>query len=179
MSNNDFFGELEEEIGFGSKTPTPSPSLRQPPSNEGKRPKPPIPRNGQKSPTKIDGWSEQNTQKKILWKPKVHVPAHKQLERTLMSQSGVIVVILAVSASDRMPLREPHLETRWFSYSKEQAPVIASILETMKRSYLQTIQDLPEIEWKEVNRIIRSDLERAIESITTHKPVVIPVILSI
>jgi mRNA degradation ribonuclease J1/J2 len=169
MNQQDFFGELEEEIGFWAPHSSEAPSTPQhQPSNEGKRPR-----------NHSNRTIHQQKEAPSGTKPKVHVPQHKQLERSLMSHAGVIVVVLPVSQETREVLRDPHLETRGFSYSKEQAPVIAGILDTMKRSYTQTIQDLPELEGKEVTKIIRWDIERTIESLTHCKPVVIPVILSL
>lgn len=71
------------------------------------------------------------------------------------------------------------LETRGFVYLDEVREAHKMIIKRARASYEDTIKDVPDIEEKDLIKIIRHDLEIFLQQKMERNPVIIPIIISV
>ena len=165
---NDFFTELDSDL----QSPTPSSSM---PSHRtadaGKHTQihtnKNIP-NRRLSQPKKDTISESSS-----W----GVTNHIVEMRSQMMKAGVVVVVFKADEKSKTLLGHLKLETRGFAYVDEVRELHKAIIKKARASYEDTTRDIPDIEEKDLIKIIRRDLEVFLTYKTERTPVVIPMIL--
>lgn len=78
------------------------------------------------------------------------------------SGGAVVAVAFLVDATTRSIFHAPRIETRQFFQPHEIRNGHKFLLSESRRSFEETLRDVPDIETRDLEKIVRSDLERAI-----------------
>jgi len=98
--------------------------------------------------------------------------------RERMMDGWVIVAIFPVDSNTRTIVWPMRLETRWFVYLDEVRLMHKVLIKKARSVFEMTLQDVPEIEDKDLIKIIKTDLESYILKTVNREPMVIPVIVN-
>ena len=105
--------------------------------------------------------------------------SHVITARLKMKEAGVLVVNYRVDKKTRAILGHIRLETRGLVYIDEVRTVHRDILRKVKMIYENTIKDIPDIEEKELLKIIKTDLEKYMFYRLDREPMIIPMITEV
>ena len=103
--------------------------------------------------------------------------SHVVEARDKMMNSWVLVVALKVDKRSKAILGHIKLETRGLVYLEEVRYIHRIIIKKTKEVYEATVKDIPDIEQKDLIKVMRTDLERFIQKRTDREPMVIPIII--
>lgn len=109
-------------------------------------------------------------------RPKQPLPRHIEENRTLMASSGVMVATFVVEGTSRSLLQPPRLESRGFLLPHEVRNAHAKLQKAARSSYEVTVKDIPDIEEKDLVRLIKQDLEKSCDQTLKKTPLIIPII---
>ncbi|HBB27133.1 TPA: hypothetical protein DCZ36_01385 [Candidatus Gracilibacteria bacterium] len=99
--------------------------------------------------------------------------------RAQMMKAGVVTVVFKADEKTGMLLGHLKLETRGLVYLDEVREVHKMIIKRARASYEDTLKDIPDIEEKDLIKIIRRDLETFLLHKIERNPMIIPMIISI
>lgn len=195
-SHDGFFQELEEEISFGpSNIKKPVLPHTPPLQSAPRKPIHTTPRTPARSTSPrqevVHGvretpqrFSKAVPERKSTPRPQIESggrmrPDHIKEARDQMSTSGVVVILFVVDANTRTLVRPIKLETRWFAGLDEVREMHRLIIKAVRQLYEETIADIPDIEDKDLIKIIKKDLGAIIVSRFRRDPMIIPVMVSL
>lgn len=130
-------------------------------------------KNVKKSKTKIS-LEEIIVDGQWIWIATSHVIA----ARAQMMRSGAVVIIFKVDEKTKTLLGPLKIETRWLVYLDEVREVHRMIIKKARTSFETTVKDIPDIEDKELNKIVKKDVESFLSYKIEREPMVIPVIIN-
>ena len=97
--------------------------------------------------------------------------------REQMMNAGVIVVVFKADEKTKVLLGHLKLETRGFVHPDEVREVHKMVIKKARASYEDTMKDVPDIEEKDLIKIIRRDMEIFLVSKLERNPMIIPIII--
>ena len=110
--------------------------------------------------------------------PEKNNPVQRVTEiRSQMMQAGVIVVVFKADEKSKALLGHLKIETRGFAFPDEVREAHKVIIKKARASYEDTVKDIPDIEEKDLIKIIRRDLEAFLLNKFERSPVIIPVVM--
>ena len=104
--------------------------------------------------------------------------SHVLKARSQMRDAGVAVVIFTVDSRSRTILGPIRIETRGLAHLHEAREIHRLIIRIARGSYEETVMDIPDIEEKDLVKILRKDIEKALSSQVSRIPMIIPVIVT-
>jgi len=90
-----------------------------------------------------------------------------------------LVVVFKVDAKSKAVIGQLKLESRGLVYLDEVRMVHKILIKKAKSIYENTVKDVPEIEEKDLVKIIRTDLESFLSHKIDRDPMVIPIIVEV
>jgi len=105
--------------------------------------------------------------------------SHVIKAREKMMNSWVLVINYKVDKKTKAILWHIKLETRWLVHIDEVRYVHRMIIKKAKDIYENTIKDVPDMEEKDLLKIIRTDLEQFLLKRTDREPMIIPIITEV
>ena len=105
--------------------------------------------------------------------------SHVIKAREQMMNAGVLVVQLTVDKKTRAILAPLRLETRWFVYVDEVRYLHKIIIKKAREVFENAIQAVPDMEEKDLIRILRTDLEQFVMKKIEREPMIIPIITQV
>lgn len=170
---NDFFTELDSDLGI-KKTP----DVRiEPKETVPSLPK--APHEVAKAPSSLPR-ERQLPKKTVVYPKQSDTPSNHVMDmRSQMMKSGVVVVVFKADEKTKTLLGHLKLETRGFVFLEEVREMHKVIIKKARASYEDTVKDVPDIEEKDLIKIIRRDLEIFLLAKIERNPVIIPMILYI
>jgi len=105
--------------------------------------------------------------------------SHVIKAREKMMNSWVLVINYKVDKTTKAILWHIKLETRWLVHIDEVRYVHRMIIKKAKEVYENTIKDVPDMEEKDLLKIIRTDLEQFLLKRTDREPMIIPIITEV
>jgi len=115
----------------------------------------------------------------IDWNSMWTATSHVLTARAKMRDSWVVVLNYKVDKKTRAILWHIRLESRGLVYLDEVRSAHRDILKKARNIYENTIKDIPDIEEKELIKIIKTDLEKYIVYRLDREPMIIPIITEI
>jgi mRNA degradation ribonuclease J1/J2 len=103
--------------------------------------------------------------------------SHVTDARMQMMQSGVVTLVFKADEKTKTLLGHLKLETRGLVYLDEVREVHKMIIKKARASYEDTMKDIPDIEEKDLIKIIRRDMEIFLQYRIERNPVIIPIIM--
>lgn len=116
-------------------------------------------------------------ERSIIQKSNNTPPNHVIEMRTQMMNAGVVTIVFKADEKTRTLLGHLKLETRGFVYLEEVREAHKMIIKKARASYEDTLRDIPDIEEKDLIKIIRRDLEIFLISKMDRNPVIIPIVI--
>lgn len=104
--------------------------------------------------------------------------SHVIKARRKMMNSWVLVIVFNVDAQTKTIVWPIRLETRGLVYLEEVRQIHRVMIKKARAIYENTIMDVPEIENKDLTKIIKTDLESYLHKALDREPMVIPIVLS-
>ena len=95
-------------------------------------------------------------------------------DRKHLSEDGLIVVTLTLSADDGRVLAGPDIISRGFVYVKESEDITESLLRKL-RSIVQSLQDRGIDDWNSMKTTIRDELRKYLMSTTGRNPMILTI----
>jgi len=105
--------------------------------------------------------------------------SHVITARHKMKEAWVLVINYRADKKTRALIGHVRLETRGLVYIDEVRNVHRDILKKVKQIYENTIRDIPDIEEKELLKIVRTDLEKYMYYRLDREPMIIPMITQV
>ncbi len=97
--------------------------------------------------------------------------------RAQMMKSGVVVVVFKADEKTKNILGPLKIETRWLVYLDEVREVHRMIIKKARTSFETTVKDIPDIEEKELIKIVKKDVESYLAYKIEREPMVIPTVI--
>ncbi|NCP77137.1 hypothetical protein GW819_01205 [Candidatus Gracilibacteria bacterium] len=166
---NNFFIDLDSDIQTVKK---PQNSPMNPVENPQKHPANMQERKNAKPPFKP------RNEKTLAREKNVRVPTTYITEiRSQMGKAGTVVIIFKADEKTKTLLGHLKLETRGFVFLDEVREAHKTIIKKARASYEDTLKDVPDIEEKDLIKIIRRDMEIFLLQKMERNPVIIPIII--
>jgi len=105
--------------------------------------------------------------------------SHVIKAREKMMKSWVMVINYKIDKKTKAILWHIKLETRWLVYLEEVRYIHRIVIKKAKEIYENTIKDVPDMEEKDLLKIIKSDLEQFLLKKINREPMIIPIITEI
>lgn len=97
--------------------------------------------------------------------------------RAQMMKSGAVVIVFKADEKTKNILWPLKIETRWLVYLDEVREVHRMIIKKARTSFENTVKDIPDIEEKELIKIIKKDVESYLSYKIEREPMVIPIVI--
>ncbi len=105
--------------------------------------------------------------------------SHVIKAREKMMDSWVLVIIYKANSTTKEIIWNIKIESRWLVYLDEVKLVHKMVFKKAKDVYENTVSDVPDIEEKDLVKIIKTDLENLLLQKIERQPMIIPIILYI
>jgi ribonuclease J len=99
--------------------------------------------------------------------------------REQMMNSGVLVLMYKVDKKSKAIIGHIKLETRGLVYVEEVRYIHRIIIKKAREAYENTVKDVPDMEEKDLIKIIRTDLEHFLLKRVDREPMIIPMITEV
>lgn len=96
-------------------------------------------------------------------------------DRQMLSQDGLIIVVLNLSQETGVLISDPDIISRGFVYVRENE----ELLQTLKELVKVEINELEEKEWSTVKAIVKNKLQKYIFKKTKRDPMILPIIVEV
>ena len=96
-------------------------------------------------------------------------------DRQMLSQDGLIIVVLNLSQETGGLISDPDIISRGFVYVRENE----ELLQTLKELVKIEINELEEKEWSTVKAIVKNKLQKYIFKKTKRDPMILPIIVEV
>ena len=110
-----------------------------------------------------------------LWNSSSHIIK----DRWQMMKAGTLVVLFKIDLKSKAILGRLKLESRGMVYLNEVRDIHRMIIKKAKTCFEQTVRDVPDIDSRDLTKIIKSDLESFLLSTLGRQPMIIPVIMEV
>jgi len=105
--------------------------------------------------------------------------SHVIKARDLMMTSGVLVILFQIDKKTKALIGNIKIESRWLLYLDEVRIIHKMIVKKAQTIFENTIKDVPEIEEKELVKLIKTDLESFLVQKIDRTPMIIPMIIEL
>lgn len=105
--------------------------------------------------------------------------SHVFKAREQMMNSWVLVLLFRVDKKTKAILWHIKLESRWLVYLDEVRSIHRAIIKKSRDVYENTIKDVPDMDEKDLIKIIKTDLEKFLLQKIDREPMIIPIITEV
>jgi ribonuclease J len=99
-------------------------------------------------------------------------------DRKLLSEDGLVIVVIGVSAASGELMSEPYMITRGFMYSGEADSLLAEAKNVLMDT-LNTIDLKEDRDWNDLRNLIRKPLRNFFFKKTKRSPMILPIIFKV
>lgn len=101
------------------------------------------------------------------------------MDRQVMAENGVLVVLFTADAKTRKLMRAPEVISRGFIYMKESQEIVNEIIRLSRSAYDEAVSRMPQGKRGEIKAYIRGCLDRFSHKKIERRPLVLPIIAEI
>jgi ribonuclease J len=98
-------------------------------------------------------------------------------DRKMLSQDGVLVVVITLNKVEKKLIGKPEIITRGFVYVRESEPLIEEALQLVQISINRFVNE--QIEWGGIKQEVRENLKQLFYDKTKRKPMILPILMEI
>lgn len=107
------------------------------------------------------------------------VGAQVIMDRQIMAENGMMVVLFTVDAKTKKLLKDPDIISRGFIYMKESQEIMKEAMQIAKNAYNEAIERMPQGRRGEIKAFIRGSLDRFSHKKIERNPLVLPLIAEV
>ncbi|MBI4994498.1 ribonuclease J [Candidatus Peregrinibacteria bacterium] len=107
------------------------------------------------------------------------VGAQVIMDRQIMAENGMMVVLFTVDSKTKKLLKEPDIISRGFIYMKESQEIMREAIGVAKKAYEEALLRMPQGKRGEIKAFIRGSLDRFSHRKIERHPLVLPVIAEV
>ncbi len=104
------------------------------------------------------------------------LPAHVEELRALMADAGVLIVSYITDRDSRTLLHGVHLESRGLMLPQNSKAIHDSIVSGARGFYEVALKDIPDIEMRDLGRLLKQDIEKHFRELLDRTPCVVVLI---
>lgn len=101
------------------------------------------------------------------------------MDRQIMAENGVLIVVFTVHEKDKSLIRDPDIITRGFIYMSESEAIIKDTIALSKRSYNEALERIKQWKRGEIKAFIRGQLDRFSHKRIDRHPLILPIIIEV
>lgn len=98
------------------------------------------------------------------------------MDRQMMAENGVLVVLLSIDTKTNKLLRDPDVISRGFIYMNESETVMASVAKEAREIFTKSMSKKPDMKRGELKNNIKMNLEKSIHRMIERRPLILPVV---
>lgn len=106
-----------------------------------------------------------------------HVGSQVQFDRSIMSQNGVLVVLVYVNKKTKKLKRDPEVISRGFIYMTESNEIVQDIIKLAGNSYKKIIDKNPGANRRDIKKYIRQSVDSFTNKQLERRPLIVPLII--
>lgn len=99
-------------------------------------------------------------------------------DRRILSESGILLVIVSLDKKKSMILSGPEIITRGFVFMRESGDLIKSLSQLVEKTVTHSLQE-GNTQWSEMKKAIIDDIQPYIYKETKRRPMILPIIMEI
>lgn len=101
------------------------------------------------------------------------------MDRQIMAENGVLVVLFTIDAKTRKLVRDPEVISRGFIYMKESTEIVNETIVVSKKAYEETLSRMPNGRRGEIKAFIRGCLDRFSHKKIERHPLILPILAEV
>lgn len=101
------------------------------------------------------------------------------MDRQIMSENGVLIVLFTTDSKTKKLIREPEVVSRGFIYMKESQEIVNEIIAVSKNAYTEALSRAPQGKRGEIKAHIRSVLDKFSHKKIERHPLILPIIIDV
>lgn len=101
------------------------------------------------------------------------------MDRQIMAENGVLVVLFTADSKTKKLIRDPEVISRGFIYMKESQEIVNETIVVSKKAYGEAIERMPKGRRGEIKAFIRGGLDRFSHRKIERHPLILPIIVEI
>lgn len=101
------------------------------------------------------------------------------MDRQIMAENGVLVVLFTTDAKTRKLIRDPEVISRGFIYMKESQEIVNETITVSKKAYGEAMDRMPKGRRGEIKAFLRGVLDRFSHRKIERHPLILPIIVDI
>jgi ribonuclease J len=100
-----------------------------------------------------------------------------QVDRTIMSENGALIILIHVSKKGKKLIRTPDVVSRGFTYMKESEEVTMEIAKIAGDAFRRIREKNPGADRKDVKRYVQQTIDKYTHNKLERRPLIIPLII--
>lgn len=101
------------------------------------------------------------------------------MDRQVMAENGMLVVLFTVDEKTKKLVREPEVISRGFVYMKESEEIVRETVSVSKKAYDEAVTRMPQWKRGDIKAFIRGSLDRFSHRRIERNPLILPIIVEI
>lgn len=101
------------------------------------------------------------------------------MDRQILAENGMLIVLFTTDAKTKKLLRDPEVISRGFIYMKESQEIMKETISVSRKAYEEAVSRMPQGKRGEIKAYIRGCLDRFSHKKIERHPLVIPIIVEI
>ncbi|MEK7523845.1 MAG: ribonuclease J [Patescibacteria group bacterium] len=101
------------------------------------------------------------------------------MDRQIMAENGVLVVLFTLDAKTQKLVRDPEVISRGFIYMKEAQEIVNETVQVSKKAYAEAMSRMPNGKRGEIKAFIRGSLDRFSHRKIERHPLILPILVEI
>lgn len=105
------------------------------------------------------------------------VGSQVQMDRSIMSQNGALVILIYISKRTQKLKKEPDVVSRGFIYMHESNEIISEVIKIAEQAYRNIQEKNPGAARKDIKKYIRQSVDKFTTSRLDRRPLIVPLII--
>lgn len=101
------------------------------------------------------------------------------MDRQIMAENGVLVILFTVDAKTKKLLRDPEVISRGFIYMKESQEIVNETIKVARGAYESALERMPQGKRGEIKACIRGQIDKFVHRKIERHPLVLPIVVDI
>ncbi len=105
------------------------------------------------------------------------IGSHVQTDREIMSQNGILMVLIYTSKKSGKMQKEPDVVSRGFVYMHETQEITQEIIKIAEKAYREITEKNPGANRKDIKKYIRQTIDKYTHNALERRPLIVPLIV--
>jgi ribonuclease J len=105
------------------------------------------------------------------------IGSNVQMDRGIMAQNGVLMVLIYISKKSKKTMKEPDVVSRGFVYMHETKEITQKIVGIAEKAYKEITEKNPGANRKDIKKYIRQTIDKYTHKTLERRPLIVPLII--